>query len=308
MNLLKAAYSVLKKNRIPMSAADIYRIVTKKGLWSTSGKTPAATLAAALYVDLKRNGGQSLFVKVDKGLFGLRGVSYDKMNRQAKGDGASKARFDKSDIPGYVYILTNPSFRKDWVKIGKTARPVNTRSKELDNTAVPLPFEIYATLKTCEYAKAERLIHKMIDRFTNKRIRKSREFFNIEPQIALEILRDVREVLGGELQIEGVVKTEHKHLKKSKSNPVFVCVGNGASAMGKKSGAGILVLKGSKISQTTTTSFKKHNYCKLRSSLEENQTIVSQEFAKDCMFNSLSAASSVILGRASNGKICWRPK
>jgi len=33
--------------------------------------------------------------------------------------------------PGYVYILTNPSFRKDWVKIGKTARPVNTRSKEL---------------------------------------------------------------------------------------------------------------------------------------------------------------------------------
>ena len=26
--------------------------------------------------------------------------------------------------PGYVYILTNPSFREDWVKIGKSARPV----------------------------------------------------------------------------------------------------------------------------------------------------------------------------------------
>ena len=22
--------------------------------------------------------------------------------------------------PGYVYILTNPSFREDWVKIGKS--------------------------------------------------------------------------------------------------------------------------------------------------------------------------------------------
>ena len=22
--------------------------------------------------------------------------------------------------PGYIYILTNPSFREDWVKIGKT--------------------------------------------------------------------------------------------------------------------------------------------------------------------------------------------
>ena len=32
---------------------------------------------------------------------------------------------------GYVYILTNPSFREDWVKIGKSARPVDIRSKEL---------------------------------------------------------------------------------------------------------------------------------------------------------------------------------
>ena len=38
--------------------------------------------------------------------------------------------------PGYVYILTNPSFREDWVKIGKSSRPVDVRSKELDNTAV----------------------------------------------------------------------------------------------------------------------------------------------------------------------------
>ena len=43
--------------------------------------------------------------------------------------------------PGYVYILTNPSFREDWVKIGKSSRPVDVRSKELDNTAVFLPFE-----------------------------------------------------------------------------------------------------------------------------------------------------------------------
>ena len=31
---------------------------------------------------------------------------------------------------GYVYILTNPSFREDWVKIGKSSRPVDVRSKE----------------------------------------------------------------------------------------------------------------------------------------------------------------------------------
>ena len=52
---------------------------------------------------------------------------------------------------GYVYVLTNPSFREDWVKIGKSKRFPNIRSKELDNTAVPLPYEVYAKLKTVKY-------------------------------------------------------------------------------------------------------------------------------------------------------------
>ena len=54
--------------------------------------------------------------------------------------------------PAYVYILPrstsgrlqtckNPSFREDWVKIGKSSHPVDVRSKELANTAVPLPLE-----------------------------------------------------------------------------------------------------------------------------------------------------------------------
>ena len=94
-----------------------------------------------------------------------------------------------------MYILTNPSFREDWVKIGKSSRPVDVRSKELDNTAVPLPFEIYATLKTTKYAKVERQIHKQIDRLTDLRIRQNREFFNIAPSVALDIMRDIADLL-----------------------------------------------------------------------------------------------------------------
>ena len=93
--------------------------------------------------------------------------------------------------PGYVYILTNPSFREDWVKIGKSSRPVDVRSKELDNTAVPLPFEIFATMKTVKYNEVEKLVHKTIDRLTDLRIRQSREFFNVAPQLALDIFRDI---------------------------------------------------------------------------------------------------------------------
>lgn len=36
--------------------------------------------------------------------------------------------------PGYVYILTNPSFREDWVKIGKSE---NTVSRWCTNKVQP---------------------------------------------------------------------------------------------------------------------------------------------------------------------------
>lgn len=93
--------------------------------------------------------------------------------------------------PGYVYILTNESFREDWVKIGKSSRPVDIRSKELDNTAVPLPFSIYATMQTVKYNEVEKLVHKTIDRLTDLRIRQNREFFNVPPAVALDIFRDI---------------------------------------------------------------------------------------------------------------------
>lgn len=109
--------------------------------------------------------------------------------------------------PGYVYILTNPSFREDWVKIGKSARPVDLRSKELDNTAVPLPFEIFATMKTAKYDDVEKLVHKNIDRLTDLRIRQNREFFNVAPQLALDIFRDIAKV------IDDAVVTEYVNNK-----------------------------------------------------------------------------------------------
>ena len=119
---------------------------------------------------------------------------------------------DKTKEPGYVYILTNPSFREDWVKIGKSSRPVDVRSKELDNTAVPLPFEIYATIKTVKYNEVEKHVHKTIDRLTDLRIRQNREFFNVAPQIALDIFYDIAKM------IEDAVVTVYKDNKPVANN------------------------------------------------------------------------------------------
>lgn len=106
---------------------------------------------------------------------------------------------------GFVYILTNPSFREDWVKIGKSIRPVDIRSKELDNTAVPLPFEIFATMQTAKFNEVEKLVHKTIDRLTDLRIRQNREFFNVAPQVALDIFKDIA------LTIDDAVITEYEN-------------------------------------------------------------------------------------------------
>lgn len=122
--------------------------------------------------------------------------------------------------PGYVYILTNPSFKEDWVKIGKSSRPVDVRSKELDNTAVPLPFEIFATMKTAKYNEAEKLVHRYIERFTNLRIRNNREFFNVKPEEALDIFREVASLLD-DVEIDEVYKNGMKggNSKVSTSEP-----------------------------------------------------------------------------------------
>ena len=42
-------------------------------------------------------------------------------------------------------------------------------------------------------AEIEKIIHKQIDRLTDLRIRQNREFFNVHPDQALEILLDLAE-------------------------------------------------------------------------------------------------------------------
>ena len=81
-----------------------------------------------------------------------------------------------------------------------SSRPVDIRSKELDNTAVPLLFEIYATIKTSKYREIEAAIHKLLTNLADARIRKGREFFNIRPEEALKHLKDLA-LLTGDAEI-----------------------------------------------------------------------------------------------------------
>ena len=89
--------------------------------------------------------------------------------------------------------------------MGKTTN-MEERLRTLYNTYLPLPFEVFATMKTSKYNEAEKLVHHYIERFTNLRIEKKREFFNVKPEEALEIFREVATLLDDAV-IEEVYKT-----------------------------------------------------------------------------------------------------
>ena len=226
---------------------------------------------------------------------------------------------------GYVYILTNPAFRENWVKIGKSSRPVNVRSKELDNTAVPLPFQIYATMCTVKYAEAEKLVHKYIERFTNLRIRNNREFFNVKPEEALEIFYDVQLVIDdAEIEVyqdvkkgtkQGTSKVQAKakaKAKKEQAQPaehIFYCKHKESEAMGYLlEDGGFVILAGSKLRSGIRPSLQASLVGKRERFIAEQCDIISGQaiLRADYVASSPSIAGALVLGRNTNGWTKWK--
>ena len=71
---LDAAVVVLRAAGEPMNCSELVKIMLSEGLWQTNGRTPAATLYAAMHVEITRKGVASRFRKVDKGMFALTEV------------------------------------------------------------------------------------------------------------------------------------------------------------------------------------------------------------------------------------------
>jgi uncharacterized protein YifN (PemK superfamily) len=72
MTFKEAAYFILKREKRPMTAREIVEIALKEKLIKTSSKSPDRDLAIQIYDDIRLNGENSPFVKVGRGLFGLR--------------------------------------------------------------------------------------------------------------------------------------------------------------------------------------------------------------------------------------------
>ncbi|MGJ8533094.1 MAG: GIY-YIG nuclease family protein [Alphaproteobacteria bacterium] len=83
-----------------------------------------------------------------------------------------------------VYVLTNPAF-ETYVKVGKTTN-LEQRIRKLDNTSLPLPFRCVYAVEVKDDTNVERLVHQA---FADHRTRKTREFFEIDPQRIIAALK-----------------------------------------------------------------------------------------------------------------------
>lgn len=85
-----------------------------------------------------------------------------------------------------VYVLTNPAM-PGLVKIGKTTQiEVEERMKQLFGTGVPVPFDCAFACQVKDASEVEKALHFA---FGNNRINPNREFFKLEPERVIAVLK-----------------------------------------------------------------------------------------------------------------------
>ena len=70
---LDAAAQVLKDAKAPLTTKEMVEQMLSKGLWTTAGKTPAATIYSAILREINTKGADARFRKADRGKFELAG-------------------------------------------------------------------------------------------------------------------------------------------------------------------------------------------------------------------------------------------
>ncbi|MEW5886182.1 MAG: GIY-YIG nuclease family protein, partial [Pseudomonadota bacterium] len=90
---------------------------------------------------------------------------------------------------GYLYVLVNPAFRSNFLKIGKTTRTPSERAEEISlGTGVPLRFYVAYEALVSDCHAVERIVH---ERLRGARSTTNREFFEVPLKDAIRIISEV---------------------------------------------------------------------------------------------------------------------
>lgn len=92
---------------------------------------------------------------------------------------------------GHVYVLSNiGSFGEGVFKVGMTRRlEPQDRVKELGDASVPFPFDVHAMISCDNAPRLENTLHKELSRFRVNRVNLRKEFFRVELDQIVEIVK-----------------------------------------------------------------------------------------------------------------------
>ena len=94
------------------------------------------------------------------------------------------------DHDSWVYVLSNPS-QPGIFKIGYTSNTPEERARQLSNaTGVALPYEVEYAYSCWNGLELEKDIHERLNEY---RLRKQREFFQVDLEEAKEIINEIGE-------------------------------------------------------------------------------------------------------------------
>jgi hypothetical protein len=115
----------------------------------------------------------------------------------------------------------------------------------------------------------------------------------------------------GMLPVLGVHAFEQAPAPTAKASPVLTCKGKGVQATGYEASQGFVVKAGSHAVKAVTASFAQMvGTAELRADLLKNGVLIPEgdalRFTQDFVFSAPSAASDIVLGGCTNGRIQWR--
>lgn len=89
---------------------------------------------------------------------------------------------------GFIYCLTNPSFKANIYKVGFTVNDPSLRADQLYKTGVPTPFKILFAKEVEDYQQKEHLLHQIMEA-CGKRVNTQREFFECDASIIKNLFK-----------------------------------------------------------------------------------------------------------------------
>lgn len=91
-------------------------------------------------------------------------------------------------MKGFVYVLSNNSFRSELIKIGQSGYHPTKRAKELSSeTSVPEPFFVEYCALVDNFEQLEKKVHEVLQSYRNT---ENREFFNCPIPLAITTIKE----------------------------------------------------------------------------------------------------------------------